>query len=116
MELKLEDLLSIALRLSIEDLLVVATHEMATNHGLRAAHHLENVFVQRGLDDAIVELHDKHVLLNTGQLLANQFNVLHLVVIKPSAVLSDELRGLAIIFAEVVSGLLVLCWREFNDT
>lgn len=63
MELELVDFLSIALGFSIEDLLVVTAHEMSTNHGLGSAHNFELVFVQRGLHDAIVELHDKHVLL-----------------------------------------------------
>ena len=70
-ELELVDLLSIALGFGVEDFLVVAAHEMATDHGLGSAHHFELVFVQRGLHDAIVELHDKHVLLNSSQFLAD---------------------------------------------
>ena len=42
--------------------------------------------------------------------------MLHLVIVKSSAVLSDKIRGLAIIIAKSVSSLLVLGGREFHDT
>jgi len=84
-ELELLNLFGIAGCLSEVNLFIVATNEVASDHGLRLTDHFEDLFVQGGLHDTVIELDDEHILLDTAQALSNELHALHLVVIEPSA-------------------------------
>ena len=84
-ELELLNLFGIAGCLSEVNLFIVATNEVASDHGLRLTDHFEDLFVQGGLHDTVIELDYEHILLDTTQALSNELHALHLIVIKPSA-------------------------------
>ena len=85
MQLNLVDFLSVARGLRKEDLLVVASDHVTTQHGLWLADHFEDLLVERGLHDTVVELDDKHVLVETAESLRDELCALNLVIIESTA-------------------------------
>lgn len=67
MECELLDLFRDTLSCNKEDFFVVASDHVPTHHLFRWADDLEELLVERGLYDAVVELNDEHVLLHTAQ-------------------------------------------------
>lgn len=61
---------------------------MSSEHGLWFTNNLENFLVVRGLNDAVVKLYDKHVLLIASQCFCDELAVLNLVNVESSIKLS----------------------------
>lgn len=86
MEFQLIDLFCVTHRFSEVDLLIVSAYKVASHHCLRLAYNLKHASVERGLDNAVIELEDEHVLLHAAQSLRNQLRVLYFVVVEASIV------------------------------
>ena len=92
----MRDFLCITRALSVEDEFIVATDEMSSKHDFRLADDFEDGLVERSLHDAVIILHDQHVLLVTSQGLCDQLSVLNLIIIEPSTVSFDTLKVILI--------------------
>ena len=86
-QLDLEYLVHTTTILSEEDLLVIASDQMPSDHGLWLANQLEEVAIERCLYYAVVELNYKHVLFLVTKSLCYQVARLHFVVVVPLLVL-----------------------------
>ena len=82
MELEHLDTVTVSGGLCEEYFFIVTTYKMAPDHGLRLADDVERLFVQAGLGDAVVELDDQHVLLNTLKALGHELHGLDFVFAK----------------------------------
>ena len=57
---------------------------MSSEHGFWLTNYLKNFLVVGGLNDAVVKLYDKHVLLIAPQCFGNKLAVLNLVNVESS--------------------------------
>ena len=85
MELYLLDFLNSTLSFCKEDLFVVASHYVTSHHGLWLANYFQTLVVQTSLDDAVIKLHDQHVLHVATKPLCDQLACLDFVAVEPSA-------------------------------
>ena len=81
MELNLKYLIDIARALGKENLFIVASDQMPSDHSLWIADDFEKVAIERSLHDTVIELDNEHVLLVATEAFSDQLARLYLVII-----------------------------------
>lgn len=82
--MNLLNFLNSALSFCKEDLFVVASHYVTSHHGLWLTNDFQTLVVQASLDDAVIKLHDQHVLYVATESLRDQLARLDFVAVEPS--------------------------------
>ena len=95
MKVELLYLLGITYRFSEVYLFVVATDNVASDHGLRLGYYLKHVLIERSLHYTVVKLNDEHILFDATQFLGDELHILHLVVVETSTGFPGELSRLS---------------------
>ena len=90
MELNLTDFVGTTVAFSVENKFIVASDHMSTKHDFWLADNFEDIVVERGLYDAVIELQDHHVLLIAALCLSNQLCTLYLIIVEASTIMFEH--------------------------
>ena len=109
MEFDLPNLVNVSTGLGKENLFIVASDQVPPDHSLRLADEPEEVAVQGGLHDTVIELDNQHVLFVGPERFRDELAGLNLVVVEALLVL-DVTRQ---VLFDLVT-LPVLGWNDAN--